>query len=168
MRAIARRGVWTHIRESALKVDWEKKNLATLGNWSCLSAKPVWCSTNWGSSPSSLAVEVFILFRFIMIGLECMSIWQSIAFRKTQHCTYGLFLSDLSRGCSNPVKGDIKNVLLWALIKLNIFAWGRQWNCDLMDYLYILLFIFKGETEDGIGRWKSSECCHHCQAAFWG
>ena len=46
MHATAHRGVLTHIRESALKVNSGRKSLPALGNRTCVSSMTVGCSTN--------------------------------------------------------------------------------------------------------------------------
>ena len=51
MYVIAHRGCMDTIREPALKIDWEKKSLVTLGNQTCLSSMLVWHSTSWATCP---------------------------------------------------------------------------------------------------------------------
>ena len=59
MHAIAHGGVRTHVRDSALKVDFRGKSFAAKGNWNCVSGEPVRRSTNWATSPFCLTFCVF-------------------------------------------------------------------------------------------------------------
>ena len=150
---IAHGGVQTHVRESALKDEWEKNPLPHQGNRTCVSSMLVWRSTNWATSPSptlqhqlSLAVKwaTNILapqLAWILGNNHCRwvttQMWtpttnvKAIRFRNTNSCWW------------SPRKGSKENESVYTFstqLNKNCQCERKAWNsCANTQFLLLLI-----------------------------